>query len=79
VALAECCVAGGMGARVEAEVDLFGEAPGTAYVVSGPGAAELGRVIGRVGGDRLEVVGRLEVAVSELAMAREQGLVSLLA
>jgi phosphoribosylformylglycinamidine synthase len=78
VALAECCIAGAIGARVELppRFELFGESPGTAFVVSGPEevVAPLGRVIGRVGGDRLEVAGRLEVAVSELAGARERGL-----
>ena len=53
--------------------------PGTAYVVSGPGAEDVGQLIGRVGGDRLEVVGRLEVPVSELTLVREQGLTALLA
>jgi phosphoribosylformylglycinamidine synthase II len=79
VALAECCVAGGVGARVDVDLDLFGEAPGTAYLVSGPGAEEVGLLIGRVGGDRLEIVGRLEVPVSELALVRERGLATLLA
>jgi phosphoribosylformylglycinamidine synthase len=81
VALAECCIAGGIGARVEIEGELFAEAPGTGYVVSGPEEAvgRLGRVIGRVGGERLEVMGRLEVAVSELAATRERGLSALLA
>ncbi|HTX33067.1 MAG TPA: phosphoribosylformylglycinamidine synthase subunit PurL [Solirubrobacteraceae bacterium] len=81
VALAECCVAGSIGARVEFEGDLFGEAPGTGYVASGPEAvvSRLGRVIGRVGGERLEVVGRLDVGVSELAATRDQGLSALLA
>src|SRR5205807_7383393 len=38
VALAECCIAGGIGARVELPdgLDPFAEAPGCAYVVSGP-------------------------------------------
>jgi phosphoribosylformylglycinamidine synthase subunit PurL len=78
VALAECCIAGGIGARVELpeRFELFGEAPGTAYLVSGPEAAvaRIGKVIGRVGGDRLEVAGRVDVAVSELAEAWERGL-----
>jgi phosphoribosylformylglycinamidine synthase len=74
VALAESCVAGGIGARVEAAGDLFGEAPGSAFIVSGPGAEALGQVIGRVGGSELEIAGRLSVAVSELVAAREQGL-----
>jgi phosphoribosylformylglycinamidine synthase len=77
VALAECCVAGGIGARVAVSeaLELFGEAPGRGFVVSGPGEALAGfEVIGRVGGEELEIEGRLKVAVSELAAARERGL-----
>jgi phosphoribosylformylglycinamidine synthase II len=76
VALAECCVAGGVGARVEAPVDVFGEAPGSGFVVSGPreAVAAIGRVIGSVGGEELSIAGVLGVAVSELAAARERGL-----
>jgi phosphoribosylformylglycinamidine synthase len=82
VALAECCIAGGIGAEVRVEVhsgdeELFGEAPGSGFVVSGPDPAvsALGRVIGRVGGTALVISGQLEVAVSELHRAREGGLV----
>jgi phosphoribosylformylglycinamidine synthase len=75
VALAECCIAGGIGAQVQlpAGLDPFAEAPGCAYVVSGPeqALAELGMVIGRVGGDALAIEGTLELAVSELG--REWG------
>ncbi|HEY2652553.1 MAG TPA: phosphoribosylformylglycinamidine synthase subunit PurL [Solirubrobacteraceae bacterium] len=76
VALAECCIAGGIGARVEVALDLFGESPGTAFVVSGPRevVASIGRVIGTVGGSRLVIEERLDVAVSELAAVRERGL-----
>jgi phosphoribosylformylglycinamidine synthase subunit PurL len=76
VALAECCVAGGVGARVEVDVEVFGEAPGTGFVVSGAYevVASMGRVIGSVGGDALELVDQLRVAVSELRAAREEGL-----
>jgi phosphoribosylformylglycinamidine synthase len=86
VAVAECCLAGGIGARIEVAddiVELFGEAPGRAFVVSGeearlraalPGA----RVIGRVGGERLEIAGALNLALSELGTAREGGLSRLL-
>ena len=79
VALAESCIAGGIGASVEAPVDLFAEAPGCGYLVSGPEevVAELGSVIGRVGGSELEIAGQLKVAVSELAAAREAGLADL--
>jgi phosphoribosylformylglycinamidine synthase len=78
VALAECCVTGGIGATVELpeRFELFGEAPGRGFVVSGPerDVSRLGRVIGRVGGLELDVVGRLNVAVSKLAAARDRGI-----
>ena len=77
VALAECCIAGGIGATVQAPVELFAEAPGSGYIVSGPeeAVADLGELIGRVGGSELEIAGRLRVAVSELAAAQAAGLV----
>jgi phosphoribosylformylglycinamidine synthase II len=82
VALAECCIAGGIGATIKVLIDggvqeLFGEAPGRAFVVSGPEEAlsELGRIIGRVGGEALVIPGCLEVAVSELRTIRNAGLV----
>jgi phosphoribosylformylglycinamidine synthase len=76
VALAECCIAGGIGATVQAPVELFAEAPGCGYIVSGAeeAVAALGEVIGRVGGSELEIAGRLKVAVSELAAVRAGGL-----
>jgi phosphoribosylformylglycinamidine synthase len=78
VAIAECCLAGGIGASVEADIDLFGEAPGRAFVVSGPVEALTGwRVIGRVGGDELEFKGQFKVALSELREAWEHGLAEL--
>jgi phosphoribosylformylglycinamidine synthase len=74
VAIAECCLAGAIGATVELP-DLFGEAPGTGFVVSGPPEALAGhRIIGRVGGDRLEVTGQLDVSLAELREAWEHGL-----
>jgi phosphoribosylformylglycinamidine synthase subunit PurL len=80
VALAECCIAGAAGARVGLPegLELFGEAPGCGYIVSGPveAVARIGIVIGQVGGTELEVAGQLRVAVSELAVARERGLVA---
>jgi phosphoribosylformylglycinamidine synthase subunit PurL len=77
-ALAECCIAGGMGARVElpatGEAELFGEGPG-GVVIAGPrevvGAVEGAVVIGFVGGDALEIVGTLAVPVAELARVYE--------
>jgi phosphoribosylformylglycinamidine synthase II len=90
VALAECCLAGDVGAIVDlaevGEQGLFGEAPGCAFVVSGS-LPELDRaglvrlhVIGRVEGDRLSVrAGQLglNLALSELRAARDGGLAEL--
>jgi phosphoribosylformylglycinamidine synthase len=81
VAIAECCIAGRIGAtvRVPEGVDPFAEAPGRAFIVSGAEDALVGlAIIGRVGGDRLELEGQLRVAVSELHDARERGLVGFL-
>jgi phosphoribosylformylglycinamidine synthase subunit PurL len=77
VAVAECCIAGAIGAsiRLPEGFELFGEAPGTGFIVSGGGQALTGlRIIGRVGGSELEIDGRLKLAVSELRDAREGGL-----
>ncbi len=78
VALAECCIAGGVGARVQLEAgfELFGEAPGRGFVVSGPEdvVKRLGAVIGRVGGSELEIAGALSVSVCELQAAWERGI-----
>jgi phosphoribosylformylglycinamidine synthase len=77
VALAECCIAGAIGARVTLpeEFELFGEAPGRGFVVSGPEHALAAHtVIGSVGGEELEIAGKLKVPVSELRAAREDGL-----
>jgi phosphoribosylformylglycinamidine synthase II len=81
VTLAECAVAGGIGAKVKVASDgreeaLFGEAPGCAFVVSGPEHAlsRLGRIIGSVGGAALVIEGSIEVALSELRAARDNGL-----
>ena len=79
-ALAECCGAGGIGATVSVpeRVELFGEAPGRGFIVTGPdevlAAFEL---IGRVGGSELELTGQLKIAVSALHHARELGLAGL--
>src|ERR1700729_1810755 len=77
VALAECCIAGRIGAtvRVPETLDPFAEALGRAFVVSGPPEVLDGlTIIGQVGGDRLELEGYLKLAVSELRDARERGL-----
>jgi phosphoribosylformylglycinamidine synthase len=81
VALAECCLAGGLGARVTLPDDLdpFGEDLGSAFVVSGEAAAltEV-RVIGRVEGERLVIDGVLDVGVDKLQKAHAGGLDDLL-
>jgi len=77
VALAECCVIGGLGAsvRLPNALDPFGEAPGRAFIVSGPREALAPFVvIGEVGGDALAIEGLLELPVSGLRDARDGGL-----
>jgi phosphoribosylformylglycinamidine synthase len=88
-ALAECCLDGGLGARVDlaplrpsGEALLFGEGPG-AFVVSGDpqslrafgGAAVQ---IGTVGGSDLMIDGSLSVPLAELSAAHAGGLADLL-
>jgi phosphoribosylformylglycinamidine synthase subunit PurL len=81
VALAESCIAGGLGARVELDVTddaaLFGEGPGGA-IVAGPRAAVErvagATVIGEVGGDALEIAGALSVSVAELERVYESAI-----
>jgi phosphoribosylformylglycinamidine synthase II len=82
VALAECCIAGGIGARVALDARLFAEGPG-AFVVSGrrEALARFGAAateIGEVGGDALVIDGELELPVSELTRAHAEGLVRFL-
>jgi phosphoribosylformylglycinamidine synthase len=75
VALAECCLPGRIGARVllPSDLDPFGEAPGRAFIVSGPAEALADlNVIGTVGGDALAIDGVLEIAVSEIAAALQR-------
>ena len=76
-ALAECCVAGDLGAsvRLPRGLDPFGEAPGRGFIVSGSRRRLAGFVvIGEVGGDTLRIEGLLDLAVSELRSARDRGL-----
>jgi phosphoribosylformylglycinamidine synthase len=83
VALAECCIAGGIGAHVDlGELPLFAEGPG-AFLVSGPreamtafGAAA--RVIGEVGREALAIRGHVNIPVGELARVHAEGLAGLL-
>jgi phosphoribosylformylglycinamidine synthase II len=77
VAIAESCIAGEIGAHVTLPtgLDPFAEAPGRAFVVSGPEAALTGLpIIGHVGGDALEIDGLVNIAVSVLRDARARGL-----
>ncbi len=77
VALAECCIAGGVGAsvRLPNRLDPFAEAPGRAFIVSGPREALAPFVvIGEVGGDALAIDGLLELPVSVMRDARDGGL-----
>ena len=77
VALAECCIAGGIGATVSLPegADLFSEAPGRAFIVSGPEEALRGLpILGHVGGSALTLEGILDVEVSRMAEARSGGL-----
>jgi phosphoribosylformylglycinamidine synthase subunit PurL len=73
VALAECCLAGGLGAEVAlggGEERWFGEGPG-GFVVSGPESAlrELGgEILGTVGGSELAIDG-IRIALDELREA----------
>ena len=87
-ALAECCLAGGMGADVRLQtagdgdpfVALFGEGPG-GFLVSGTpsGVSSLGRrthvrVIGTVGGDALRIaIGDLTLSATLAELAEAHG------
>jgi phosphoribosylformylglycinamidine synthase len=86
MALAECCMAGRIGARVELDyaLDSFGEAPGRGFIVSGPahvlerwadsGPSGACTMIGEVCGNTLQIVGRLSLLVDELTQAWSEGL-----
>jgi phosphoribosylformylglycinamidine synthase len=83
IALAECCIAGGIGATVDLDgVERFAEGPG-AFVVSGSreGLAALGRaarIVGDVGGSELAIAGERPVEVAELSRVHAEGLARLL-
>jgi phosphoribosylformylglycinamidine synthase len=77
-ALAECCIEGGIGARVEvpegSEETLFGEGPGGVIVSGSRDMLEEmsgARMIGEVGGDRLSVTG--PAGTLSVAVARARG------
>jgi phosphoribosylformylglycinamidine synthase II len=86
VALAECCMAGGIGAQVELpdSLDAFGEAPGRGFIVSGPadvleqgansGPSGECTIIGEVCGDALQLGRRVSLPVAELRRAWSEGL-----
>jgi phosphoribosylformylglycinamidine synthase II len=77
IAIAECCLAGGIGARIELPdgLDPFAEAPGQAFIVSGDADALDGSlVIGRVGGSELEIDGVLRLSLERLRGAWDGGL-----
>jgi phosphoribosylformylglycinamidine synthase subunit PurL len=86
--LAECCIEGGIGARIElpegaaVESFLFGEGPG-GVIVAGPRAAVEAVpgavVIGAVGGDSLEIEGQLSVPVEGLRSVYEGAIPAALA
>jgi phosphoribosylformylglycinamidine synthase subunit PurL len=81
VAIAECCIAGRIGAtvRIPDGLDPFAEALGRAFIVSGPEDALAGHlIIGQVGGDQLILEGQLKLAVSALREVRDRGLVGFL-
>jgi phosphoribosylformylglycinamidine synthase len=75
VALAECCLAGGLGAEVELDAGddaaLFGEAPG-GFIVSGPRETLPGRVLGTVTDGGLAFAAgpqRIELSLEQLRSA----------
>jgi phosphoribosylformylglycinamidine synthase len=84
VAVAECCLAGDLGATLDLgdaddlDCRLFGESPGSGFVVSGSAQAlaalaevvEL-EVLGSVGGSKLEVVAGATLIGKTLAELRE--------
>ena len=78
VALAECCIEGGVGARLTLpstdESALFGEGPGGAVIAGPPEAVREvpgARLIGEVGGDALEIAGAVRVSIAALRDAYE--------
>jgi phosphoribosylformylglycinamidine synthase len=86
VALAECCIAGRIGARVQLHdaLDSFGEAPGRGFIVSGPpdalerwadsGPSGACTMIGEVCGDALQIASRLSLPMDALTRAWGNGL-----
>ena len=85
VTLAECAIAGGVGAIVDADIGgrldaaLFGEAGARAVVSTRPGAdlSRVGARIGTVGGDRIQL-GPIDVSLEAASEAWESALPNLL-
>ena len=88
--LAECCIEGGLGARValpagdaaSAEALLFGEGPGGVLVAGPPEALSAmpgARLIGEVGGAELAVEGLLTLPVERLRETYERAIPAALA
>jgi phosphoribosylformylglycinamidine synthase subunit PurL len=79
-ALAECCIEGGLGARIALggdEVALFGEGPGGAVIAGPREAVEAvpgARVIGSVGGDSLEIDDTLSLPLGALRDAYQSAI-----
>jgi phosphoribosylformylglycinamidine synthase II len=81
VAIAECCIAGGIGAtiRLPDGIDPFAEAPGQGFIVSGSEEALDGlQIIGHVGCEALALDGVLVLPVEVLSRTREEALAALL-
>ena len=85
-ALAECCIEGGIGARIELpladDAALFGEGPGGVIVAGPPAAVDAlpdAVVIGEVGGDSLEIAGALSLPVERLRAVYEGAIPAALA
>ncbi len=77
VALAECCLAGGIGAKIELPdgLDPFAEAFGQGFIVTGDEEHLDGfQLIGRVGGGELQIGGLVRISLAELAEAWTGGL-----
>jgi phosphoribosylformylglycinamidine synthase subunit PurL len=90
-ALAECCIEGGLGARVSLsetstpdphEAALFGEGPGGVLIAGPPeaiGAIEGATILGEVGGETLEIERVLSVPVADLRAAHRDAIPSVFA
>jgi phosphoribosylformylglycinamidine (FGAM) synthase-like enzyme len=78
VALAECCIEGGVGARIDLgavdDAALFGEGPGGAVIAGPPEAVRAvpgARAIGETGGEALEIAGALSLPLERLRSTYE--------